>query len=545
MATNGLEMKSSTYMINTPQAVRTALDDSSNKHLRGMLFPYGFLITKEEVATDTESFPFYGTWKRSVVHRFQILVHPDQALYSVDSDASVILLLGHAYDPISLISDESVILQAASEALINGQDEFLSVVNRLTGLFTLCVIMGDKITVYGDAAGMQTVFYGVVNDAPYVSSHASLIGALCGLKVQEYVTRLTSSRLYHLFGRSLPGDLSAYKEITQLVPNFSVTWNNGVFLITRFFWIEPARGSTLQDLEAIVGQSVEILKNSMMLAARKWNKPAISLTGGCDSQTILACANGNYDKFRYFSYVSSPEEQVDASAAADIARSIGIEHEVIIIPSDRSEIEDFNIIADICELNYGDIGRPRDSEVVKRIMLREADIEVEIKSWVSEIARCYYHKRFLKRRFPRHPGPRYLTTLYKVFMFDRKLVRDTDRIFEEYLGKYCVDGVFDRADWWDVVFWEFRVSSWNGSVISGEHRLSFEIDIPYNNRMLLQLMLGAQIGDRIDDVVHRRIRELANPDINRLGISVTNVKHTRNRARMERAYLEVHSRLPF
>ena len=51
----------------------------------------------------------------------------------------------------------------------------------------------------------------------------------------------------------------------------------------------------------------------MALIPKKWERPAISLTGGCDSKTTLACARGNYEKYTYFSYDSQKNELPDAS----------------------------------------------------------------------------------------------------------------------------------------------------------------------------------------------------------------------------------------
>ena len=87
--------------------------------------------------------------------------------------------------------------------------------------------------------------------------------------------------------------------------------------------------------------------------------------------------------------------------------------------------------------------------------------------------------------------------------------------------------------------------SWNGLVITGEHRYSYDITIPYNNRKLLELLLSAPIEDRIGDTVYQEIREYMNPAIDKTGIAVTNLKHTERRAKFEDIYWSVHSRLPF
>lgn len=525
------------------ERVRVALDE--NPEYRDMVFPFGFLITDDDVSGDTDRFPFYGAWDRTDAGRFQFWRHPEQRLYLHRSAGRVLFLIGHAYDPIALTYREEEILGAMATGLLEGQEAYLRVLNQLTGVFVTGIIDDDSLTFYGDAAGMQTCYYGDICGSVFVTSHAALVGALRGLEVSEYVRHLTSYRFYHLFGRALPGDLSPYKELRRLVPNHSAQWRGARLDATRFWPVEPVSGTAIGEAGDIAIQgAAEILQNSMTLASSKWDLPAISLTGGCDSKTTLACANGRYPSFRYFSYVSSPEEDVDATAAAKIAERMGLEHDVINIDTDKvlAKVDVVSLSA-IMELNYGDMGPVQRSEVAKHVVLRESDIQVEIKSWVSEVGRAYYHKRFLKRRFPKRPSPRYLTTLFKVFLHDRALVRQTDRIFEEYLARYCSGEAFDRIDWWDIIFWEFRVGAWNGLVISGDHRVRFDIDIPYNNRLLLQALLSLPLADRVRDIPHRRIRDLVNSRINEIGISVTNVKHTSTRARAERLYLEAHSRI--
>lgn len=40
-----------------------------------------------------------------------------------------------------------------------------------------------------------------------------------------------------------------------------------------------------------------------------------------------------------------------------------------------------------------------------------------------------------------------------------------------------------------MYLWEFRYGSWGGLVITSEHRVSYDITIPYNNRLLMELFL--------------------------------------------------------
>ena len=195
--------------------------------------------------------------------------------------------------------------------------------------------------------------------------------------------------------------------------------------------------------------------------------------------------------------------------------------------------------------NCGDILDPNANDVRKRIVLDGIDdYDVEIKSWASEIGRAYFSKRFHGRtKFPLRPNGRACTTLYKFFLHNRRLVHETDMVFEHFIRDYYSSADNNPIPWFEQFFWEFRVPSWNGLVITGEHRYSSEIMIPYNNRLLLTIFLSAPIEDRISNAVYDEIRKQFNPQIDATGVGVVNLLHTERRARLEDLYWCIHSRL--
>lgn len=507
------------------------------------LYRYGFLITTCEDALEGKCFVL-ESWNCTVVGAYRFWIHPDQKLYLYDHNGRTFFLIGHGYNPISMIADENAELSALAAALEKGTDAYCRELSDLTGIFVTGYIDCDGLSLYGDAAGMFMAYYGCANAELWISSHAELLGRLNGLEQSAYVQELVTYRFYPLFGFSLPGDLSPYDAFKRLVPNHCVSFENGGCKVRRFYPTEEWNVLTdAYSMDERIEEIVRILKNSMALIPKKWLKPAISLTGGCDSKTTLACADGQYEHYRYFSYISSEAEAVDAHGAHTICESLGVPHKIYEVPE---TVKDQELVQEILRINQGDIGTTRMREAQKRALLAELDeFDVEVKSWVSEIARAYYQKRFAKQNFPKEPTARYLTTLYKVFANHRALVGKTDAIFADYLQKY-----FRREDrknwpWVDLFFWEFRVSSWNGLVITGEHRYSSEITIPYNNRRLLTLMLAVPEQMRVEDELYRRIRAAANPAVDEAGVQITNLKHTQNRAKLERLYLEVNTRLPW
>lgn len=461
-----------------------------------------------------------------------VLIHdPRIKCTTFGNDDDVQLLIGHAYNPIAMEPDEQKILKSLA-----GKEEtaFFDEFNQLTGIFTYFHFKDGLLTVIGDPTCMQTTFYYTHQGHIVISSHTNLLNEVTHFDWDPYVRHLVSYKFFKLLGNSLPGDLTQFKEIKRMVPNFTYSFKKDGVEIQRFFC--PHKQQVIVD--EIVDSVSDILRKNLLMITRKWQKPAISMTGGCDSKTTLSCAKGLYDKFSYFSYQSSEAEQVDADAAKAICNALGLEHKTYVIPENESEIEDVPETGKLLRWNTGDIRNSNANDIRKRAYFRKNfDYDVEVKSWASEIGRAYYSKRFNGRtNFGQIPTPRKMTTCYKFFFHDRKLVKETDQVFAEYAEKYFQSDKTHPVEWQDQFFWEFRVPSWNGLVITGEHRYSFDITIPYNNRLLLNLLLSAPLESRINDEVYKRIRAKMNSQIDATGIAVQNLKHTKRREKAENLY---------
>ncbi|MBR2323085.1 MAG: hypothetical protein IKA54_05790 [Clostridia bacterium] len=527
-------------MMVNKEIIKQILDGKD--YLKDKLFNRGFVYSSKPF--DSDAYPFYGMWQKEEISIDEkvagvLYVSPNQNYYVKKCRNYTLALIGHAYNPFSGEYLESEILNNLE---VNSKDDFLKVFNELTGVFSLLVITSDRVFVFGDAAGMQTTYYGVIGDVKIVTSHVNLASDLLGLTVSDYVKELSSYKFFKLLGNSLPGDLSPYDGLKRLIPNHCVEITENESSVHRYY--TPCKKNLTTD-EIVDGVS-EILSANLSLIAKKWKTPAISMTGGCDSKTTLSCANEVYDKFNYFSYVSSDEEGVDARAAKKIIESLGLNHKTYEIPKNSDELSDFDDVAKILFWNTGALRKNNENDIRKRIYFSNVnDFDVEVKSWVSEVGRAYYTKRFNGRKKFGKITPRKLTTLYKFFFHNRKLVKKTDKVFEDYIKAYLCDLPSTAIDWQELFFWEFRMSSWNGNMITGEHRYSFDITIPYNNKHLLELLLNASLEERENDLIYKKIRNKMDKTIDENGISITNVKHTKNRALLEDIYYVLHSKFPF
>ena len=498
------------------------------------LYCRGFLITNASI--DEKISPFYGNWSRTRIGAYNAFVHKDKEIFVYRKNGRDFFLIGHAYDPFSMQYKETEMLQKTADA-----SDFWKEVSNWTGIFCTGFADDDMISFTCDAAGQQLIYYGRINTGVYISSHSQLVGDLLHLEQSEYIRKLSQIRYFHAFGYVLPGDYSPFSELKRAQCNFYTKIDAESISVHRFWPVDELVRGSVRDM-------ADVIHNNLQLISEKWpdKRAAISVTGGMDSKTTLACTNGLYDRFQYFSYDSLPAEKVDADAARELCRRLGIQHELYTIPSQNEQIDDFEIWNELLFYNCGCIGYVHSNDVRKRAYFSGCnDFDVEIKSWVDEIGRARYHKRFAKKSFPVKPTSRYLSSLYKPFITERKLLRQTDEVFKEYLNIYYGNKVFDLIPWWDLIYWEFEWNAGEGAFLTGEHVLSYDITIPFNNRRLLEMMLTVPLKKRIDDEIQKRIIRLMNPHIEKTGIHVQDVSHTRTRAYMERAYLELNTRLPF
>ena len=57
--------------------------------------------------------------------------------------------------------------------------------------------------------------------------------------------------------------------------------------------------------------------------------------------------------------------------------------------------------------------------------------------------------------------------------------------------------------------------------------------------------MSTPIEARINDSIYKKIRKGMNSSIDETGISITNLKHTKKREKLENIYYMIHSKIPF
>lgn len=528
------------------QQIQQLLAD--NPSYKEYLFNCGYLITNDSVHAD-DQFPFCGQFVEYSYEGFRILVHRKQHIELIEEDNSLFVLIGHAVNPFTGEFSEKSIIQALAANGILGTPASLQYLNELTGNFFIAQIKDGRIRFLTDPAGMLYGCYGIVKGKLYISSYAQLIADIIPLTKSRYIQKLESYRFFRKYGVFFPGDLTQFQELRRILQNHLLCYYDEKIEFKRIYPNKEIQFAYGDEYDRLLHEVTHIIHQTLECYCEKYLNPAISMTGGMDSKTTLACANGLYDNFTFYSYLSMPGDKIDADAAHVIADYIGIPHMVITVPESDDKIENVHIAKAIIEHNYGgysgNANDVRKRETLRRLCKDNELFGAEVKSWVSEIARANYYKKFGLNKMPKNLSPKHMMSMYKVFLLERTLAHKTTEVFREFINKTCFHEFPKGFDESDMYLWEFRYSAWGGMVITNEHSYSNNILIPYNNRLLLDLMLHAPKEKRITDAFHEDLIMTANKKISETGITITNWNETKKRRFLERAYFLINSHLPF
>lgn len=507
---------------------------------RHLLYRRGYLIT-DAPNLDLDQYPFFGHWSTSqfgtlngravVIHH-----HEDRPVHTREEGQIRIALIGHAYNPVTMESDEQQLLIRLVNAWHQGRTHFLNEVSDLTGIHLIAVMAADQLLAVQDCGGMMSCYFGHVDGDFFITSHPQLVGDLQGLERDPYVARLVTNRQYNIGNRYLPGNSSPYDQLKRLGANTYLSHTADRFALQRFF---PAKQrievSTQSEISNVVHQSADILHRNIDLATQKWSRPAISLTGGTDSKTTLACAKGLYDRFSYFSFYSKPSEEVDANAAHTICDALGLSHVIHAIPSSNEEVEDFAVLKAIVDHNTSYFVNLADHEVRKMIyLMRLSDFNIELKSWISEIVRVFlerkYGIRMLKPLTPRHLG------IFQTRYFGSpSLLGESDHRYQGFMEETQFEGSMNGYEQADLFYWELRFASWGASIVTA-FDFCHEVTMPFNNRHLIELLLSLPRNLRKTDEAHRMMMAVYESRIPDLNLEVHNPYLHSYRIWLEKVY---------
>jgi len=517
----------------------------NRQDLQHLLFRRGFLLSQKEF--DMSSFPFYGNWVTNQMAGYHFMTHQEAKCFSTERNGVTHFLMGHAYNPFTMEHEEIKQLERVAEEFEKGSEAYWAAVDELTGVFVMGYVDANgKIAFLCDPSGMQSAYYGQIDGNLMITSHPQIIGDLYRLEMDTFVKELLAYRWYgRVMGSYLPVDMSAFAEVKRIVPNIAFYAEAGKVTHERFYPVRDLKQCANDtEYQETIEKAATILKNNAELILRKWPTPAISLTGGIDSNTTFAAANGHYDRYETFSYLSAHKETIDVEAAKTIAARFKTKHTIYEIPGDNSDIKDFDLKRSILTHTSSYIAPRKDNEIRKRIFLEEhCNIDVEVKSWTSETIRGAWYKGYGRQKMPAL-SPKLYRSLYKIFITNRSLARKVDKLFAKYIDDFDYKSIPVQYPPADMHYNEMTLGSWGGCNIS-EMKYCFDITIFYNNRIFLDTLFKVPLPKRISDQHHLDMKKFLNKELYDMNIRVVNMTKTANRVRILNMIFTANMALPF
>ena len=507
--------------------------DASPQH-RDLLFKRGYLLTDKPLC-NTEGFPFYGLWAETQIGKYILYIQRHQTFYTSKQGDIHAVIIGHAYNPFTMECDENVICQNLITAYKEGINIYFDKISELTGLHVIMIIDGNKIISCQDACSLTGCYFGKINESVYITEHPQLVADICNLKINSNVEKLIQSKCYNIGNRHLPGNITPYDDIKRLGAN-TYLYYDGNFQIKRFYPIAPHAEFVSEEEKAEnIKRIGDLIHNGIECCSKKWDRCTISLSGGTDSKTTLACANGLYDKFSYFSFHSKPQELNDANGAKKICDNLGLKHTLYTIPQENSEVEDFDFIKKILQHNTNYFVNLSDNEIRKFIYLNNLDAyDIELKSWASEVARVFFERKY-KIKMPKTLNERHCSIFQTRFFGHPFLLRWSDKKYYEFLREIGLEKPLYNFEHTDLFYWEIRMGAWGVSVVSSQ-QLYHRTTMPMNNRKILELFLSFPHDERKSDSVHKKIMEYKNKAIVESEVEVANLYFHGYRILMEKTF---------
>lgn len=502
---------------------------------RELLFARGYFITDDE-NINYNGYPFFGNWSIYDFGKYKISVNTKQTCYINSSDEKCqIAIIGHAYNPFNMMYEEEKILEELYTEYKKSKEKFFEKVSELTGIHMIVVNDNNTLIAVQDCAGLKSCYYGKISESVYLTSCSQLVADIFDLEMDGFVKTLVNSRCYNIGNRHLPGDYTPYPQLKRLGPNTYLKYDDE-FDIIRFYPLKSHyEVNNEDDYKKGISEIYQILHNNIELTTKKWKRPAISLSGGTDSKTTLACANGLYEKFFYFSFHCKPSEIIDSEAAHQICENIGLNHVIYPIADNNADVKDFDIYKQILEHNTSYFKRTADNEVRKYIFLLGLDkYDVELKSWSSEIARVFFERKYLVK-MPEVLNERQYSIFQTRYFGNKELLKKSDDIYREFIINIGLNKQQFNYENTDLAYWEIRMGAWGTSVVSS-FDFCHNVTMPFNNRKLIEMFLAFPHEERKADNVHKNVIKVGNKSIYDMHIEVPNNYFKSYRILLEKFY---------
>lgn len=484
----------------------------------------GFLVSTDadNVVTDVPSewsfFDFLG---------MKVFYDKKNKIGAISKDGFYCLIIGSVLDLKNYKYGPEEVVHDIFDSYILGEDVFFNRVDWLNGRFVIIYGQCDSgevksLKVINDATGLRSVFY--VDDNKenlYIGSHPELVAKQVGASRNNY-----DRFLKKYSGYSLPGNVTTFNKIKQLIPNHYL--DSDERRQVRFF--PRNNGHINYNIEDIIKDLALNLKGQIDFISEK-AKLLCSISAGIDSRVTFSATRDSSEKIKYFTYYGKEINKkdvfdIDCYVANELAKNFGIDHKLINLSCLDSDEDIVNVAGQIKHASHIIHNPLLSAKYYKEFGENNF---LHLRSNVLEIGRVYYKRAY---SLPKMINEEVATNLYSL---KAKEDQEVINLFKEFLNLAKYDLV-EGYDCYDLFYWEYRMGVWH-SLVTLESDLAFDTYIPFNNRIFLTKLLSIPQSLRIEDDVFLRICEEnwpavtffgVNKKTNLLKINNINARHEKN-----------------
>ena len=376
----------------------------------------------------------------------------------------------------------------------------------ICGRYAVLVCDGEALYVYNDACGTRSVFYNA--QRLEVSSHYFLLRE--SAKDRQERRLYSTNPVPELFWNE-----TRHPDLRMLLPNHRLNLLAGE--TTRFYPLEANDFKQL-SVESILDQ-IELLWDEQLDRMFDTGEPVVlSMTGGLDSRTLLAMAEGRLEKLASFTYATA-NSFVNAPGPNPWARALTLDYEIVqklsrFLPKGHRYI---GLAPDSAEdpnnawVNEHIDTLWRNSTIAhgRRILpgylnLFDNPLTIHYRGSLMEIGQLWF----------KNPGEDRDEALSRILLEKtsegKNDQQETIPFARQKMKELGWDLIHSDYDLTDFFYWENRGSQWYSQVLN-ETDVAFDSLTPINTRRVLDLFLALDEEKRKSAWAQRELIYRRNP----------------------------------
>ena len=276
--------------------------------------------------------------------RLKICDTSDIANQPYNSNGIILVFNGEIYNYIELrnqLKEKGIHFKTMSDTEVIVklyEDEGLSFVDKLIGIFSLCVYdtKHKEVLLYRDRFGVKPLFY---HENENVIIFSSDIPSILECVDDDCQKILPSSISSYLSFRNVIGTNTFYKKIKKLEPGYYMMIHRNVSSICEYWSLNPSNIDTVPDLYDSMAFLRDNLSNAIERNLPNENEINIFLSGGIDSSAIVYFADKLIKSEKYIgktikTYSIGFDNDNEFAYASIVADKFKTEHENIIVSTD-------------------------------------------------------------------------------------------------------------------------------------------------------------------------------------------------------------------